>query len=230
MPALRKILIRFLYGLPLSTKKFIPGPRSVVLREVRDGQAVAVKYYIRDAIGEACLAGERLAHTVFANREWKVPVVSWHRRGLAIPWAEETLYTLAPRLAEAERMEAAQWCLDVLLDMYLAGYAYCDMHAANVLVIDGKYYCYDFETLTARRAVPFPESYDITGTDPPHLSPIPTTIGCWWDREDDAEALKNVLGVTSEDAMLEYLRRAEAKQCDPEVVAKVGALGVAKPA
>lgn len=164
------------------------------------GQDTVGKFFARTELGRQGFAAERLSAEVFADRPWRMPVLRWYRRGFTVPrLPDDARLDLACRsMTRAERVEMGAWALDVLLDIYLAGYVHGDLQPHNVWLLDGRPVVTDFETFSRRTpGIPFLDSGDITGNDP---APRPRPLDPAFDPDDDW-SFHHVLEVSLDDAL-----------------------------
>lgn len=163
------------------------------------GRPAVGKYFARSELGEARLASERLSHRLFRDRPWRMPVYRWSSRGFTVPRLPDAarLDVASERMSREERIEVSATTLDMLVEIYLAGYVHGDLQPHNVWLYEGRPVATDFETLGPRTpGIPFMDSGDITGNDPaPRDRPIDLAFG-----PDDKWSFHHVLGVSLADA------------------------------
>lgn len=194
----RAKLVR-IFGCPVRSTFVKSTDYAVTVYTTTRGEPTVGKYFARSELGRLGLAAERLSDDLFGERPWRMPVARWHRRGFTVPrLRDEDRLDLACRaMTPAERLDAGVWALDVLLDVYSAGYLHGDLQPHNVWLLDGRLVATDFETLAPRTpGIPFLDSGDVTGNDP---APRPRPLDPAFDPDDDW-SFHHVLGVSLEDA------------------------------
>ncbi len=173
------------------------------------GRPTVGKFYARSDLGRLSLAGERAAHGVFGDRGWMIPVVRWHTQGLTVPRLPETarLDVAARTMTPEQRLDAAVWALDVLLEIYEAGYLHGDLQPHNAWFCEGRLVATDFETFRARTpGLPFLDSGDTTGNDP---APYPRPLDPAFDPTDQM-SFHFALGVSLAEAVAALRARLTA--------------------
>ena len=113
-----------------------------------------------------------MARHLFNGYRWMSPILRQGRYWFDMPrYAEEAKLSLAAvGAAEDERLEMAVQAVEVVWDIFDAGYAHCDLHADNLFWVGGRIVVIDFETMQAYppgARLAFPLSYDITGRGMP---------------------------------------------------------------
>lgn len=144
------------------------GRRAYCRRVSLQGRELLMKTFARTADGRRSYAREKLANERFQHYKWMPQWLSaghrWYTREL---FPEETrLARYAARLGREDRINVAVQILDVVLDLYCAGFAHRDFHCGNIYCVDGQPKLVDFETLIEyprRMLPPFVESYDVIG-------------------------------------------------------------------
>ena len=166
----------------------------------RHGQQVVTKNFARTELGRLGLAGERSAYQVFGDRDWFMPVIAWIPQGLVRPRSpRESRLDLATKdVSHAERVEHAAWTLEVLIDIYEAGWVHGDLQPHNIWFLDGHLVVTDFESMRPRTpGLPFPDSGDVSGNDPaPHLRELYPAFS-----EDDEVSFVQLMDVTLDQAV-----------------------------
>ncbi|NYE18717.1 hypothetical protein [Microbacterium immunditiarum] len=216
-----------LYGTPITCTFVKSADHSVTVFSKIRGQEVVGKYFLRTEIGRANLAAERRSHELFGDRPWRMPVVKWHRQGFSVPRLSDgaRLDVASEKMTRDERLDISATALDVLLEMYMAGYLHGDLQPHNIWLLEGRPVATDFETSGPRtQGIPFLESGDITGHDP---NPRRRKIDTAFDPEDKW-SFHYVLGVTLEQA-LETLRARLEQAGTPEARRKLAVLDGALP-
>lgn len=168
-----------------------------VFQRARRHAAVG-KYFARTVSARDALAAERLSHEVFQDRAWRMPILRWTRNGFLVPRLDNSLRldVLSQRMTERERVDAGAWAVEVLLDIYLAGYFHGDLQPHNVWLLGDRLVVTDFETLRRRSDVPFLRSGDISGFDPQHDGKLDPAFD-----PADEWSFHGALGVRLEDAL-----------------------------
>ncbi|WP_407316556.1 hypothetical protein UQW22_09675 [Isoptericola halotolerans] len=200
-----RVKLVYLYGCPPRATYVKNTAYAVTVFSHTRGQETVGKYFSRGDLGRRGFAAERLSSELFGDRPWRMPVTRWHRRGFSVPRLPDAArLDLACRsMTSAERGRMGAWALDVLLEIYLAGYLHGDLQPHNVWFLDGRPVVTDFETFGRRTpGIPFLASGDITGDDP---APRDRPLDPAFDPDDDW-SFHHVLGVTLDDAV-QLLRR-----------------------
>lgn len=216
-----------LYGTPITCTFIKSADHSVTVFSKIRGQEVVGKYFLRTDIGRSNLAAERRSYELFRDRPWRMPVVKWHRQGFSVPRLPDSarLDVASEHMSREERLDMSATALEVLLEMYMAGYLHGDLQPHNIWLLDGRPVVTDFETSGPRTpGIPFLESGDITGHDP---APRRRGIDRAFD-PDDHWSFNFVLGVTLEQA-LEALRARLEKADTSDARRKLAVLDGALP-
>lgn len=174
------------------------GTRAVCKRLSIHGKPYIKKTFSSSTVGQACLERELAAQELFRGSPWLAPVAKKEGNWLLFPWypPERRLDHLAGSLDEQERFEVARQAIQILLDIFLKGYAHRDFHSENLFLLDGQLIVTDFEVLEAQPedARPaFPRSYDITGVGLD--SPFKTMNMCYTADDPRKKSLRHVLGI-----------------------------------
>ncbi|GAB6859013.1 RIO2 family protein [Microbacterium xylanilyticum] len=163
------------------------------------GQPLVGKYFTGSPRARAELRAERRSWELFRDRPWRMPVARWRRRSMLVRRLpdDSRLDVRARSMNDQERLDIAVWALDVLLDIYLAGYLHGDLQPHNVWYLDGRPVVTDWSTFARRSAdVPFLESADLSGYDPAYegrFDPAFDPVDRW--------SFQNAVGVTSDEAV-----------------------------
>ena len=178
------------------------GRRGVVTRTYLRLSPRIVKSFKNTPEAQASFKNERLAHELFNEKLWKIPVLEFRDDGLVMPdlRASKRLDHVAKRVSETERRRLAVEALSIALDIHSRGYAHRDFHAANFFVVGDRLLLGDFESMGRypEGGIPaFRSSYDLVGEGLD--SPFHTGKMCYV--KDSPSALQSVLGVPLKDAL-----------------------------
>lgn len=154
-----------------------------------DGQPHLRKLYKPHPAARACLQREFLARQLFADHGWAAPIVAQEANALVIPAYPENLRLgqAATRASADERRQWAEQALEILFDIFAAGWVHHEPMARHFVVKDGSVLLTNFERITpiaARERPPFFHSPDIVAAF----------------NTDTPDSLAAVLGVQAEEA------------------------------
>lgn len=156
------------YGVPVLSEFVKDSPTNATVFLSLRGKAMVGKYFVDTPEALAEFAAEQLSTELFSDQAWRMPVERWGKRHMLVRRLpdESRMDVRARTMSAQERGFAAAWALDVLLEIYLAGYLHGDLQPHNIWYLDGRPVVTDWSTFSARTAdVSFTESADITGHD-----------------------------------------------------------------
>ncbi len=186
------------------------GRRAATYLVYQDGSPFIEKVFEDSDEGRASFENEAFANEKFSNFSWfpeGYVVADLVIRQKAYPEAAR-LDRLSSLLGPSEKRKIAGMVLEVISDIYEAGYAHRDIHAKNIFYSNGGLVLIDFETLCSQsNKVDLFESYDITaqGLPSPHL-----TGHMCFNHERLPYSLKNILGVGLSEAK-KYMKKEAVK-------------------
>lgn len=180
------------------------------------------KYYVDSAEAKSELAAERSSWVAFCDRPWRMPVVAFNSRSVLMRrLPDEARIDMRARTMTAEqRLEVAVWAVDVLLQIYLAGYLHGDLQPHNVWWLDGRLVVTDWATFATRSpGIAFIDSADVSGGDPRYERRFDPAFD-----PDDPWSFHNALGVSLGQAVDALRLVLNAAPQDDETSAKLTAL------
>lgn len=185
------------------------GARAVCKQVSVRGKPYIKKTFASNAVGRACFEREMAALELFHGRPWLSPIVKSGRHWLLMPQypADRRLDHLAPSLSEQERLGIAKQAVEILFEIFQAGYAHRDYHAMNLFFIEGQLIVIDFEVIGAHPPggrPAFPVSYDINGEGLD--SPYNTKRMCYIADDGEKSSLKQALA-TPIDRVLDEIKK-----------------------
>jgi hypothetical protein len=190
----------YLFRTPVSGEFVKESACAVTVFTTFRGTPAVGKFFARSELGKVGLAGERAAFEAFRDRPWFMPVLSWKAQGLLRPRVpHEARLDLATRTRTPEvRLEYAAWTLEVLMDIYEAGWVHGDLQPHNIWFLDGRPVVTDFESMRRRTpGIPFLDSGDISGNDPAsHLRELYPAFS-----EDDEVSFVQLMDITLDEAV-----------------------------
>jgi 2-polyprenyl-3-methyl-5-hydroxy-6-metoxy-1,4-benzoquinol methylase len=180
--------------------------RAISTQVVLKGHKSVKKTFPNNSTGLHCFEMEMLAHELFGNRPWMIPLLKRGRRWFAVPYIseEQRLDKAAAVMREDDLLKVARQAIHILFEIFLKGYAHCDFHAKNMYWIDGQLVITDFETMqyySEGTRPAFPQSYDLRGEC--LESPFRTNRMCYTSKESDS--LEQVLGISIEILLSEFV-------------------------
>ena len=179
--------------------------RAIVSRVIIGGKACVRKVFHPSETGVQCYRREVLARELFKQRPWMSPIIKKGHGWLAVPYYPEEmrLDRAAPGMDESMRFDVAKRAVEILYEIFSAGYAHCDFHAGNVFWVDNELIVTDFETMQkypVGQRPAFASCYDITGRGLD--SPFMTRNMCYTAKDDFShKALEYVLGIPVEEVL-----------------------------
>jgi len=190
----------YLFGSPVTGEFVKESACAVTVFTTHQGKPAVGKFFARSELGRAGLGGERAAFDVFQDRPWFMPVLAWRRQGLLRPRVpREARLDLATRAESREtRLGYAAWTLEVLMDIYEAGWVHGDLQPHNIWFLDGRPVVTDFESMRRRTpGLPFLDSGDISGNDPaPHVRELYPAFN-----EDDEVSFVQLMDIHLDEAV-----------------------------
>lgn len=174
------------------------GTRAVAKRKKNRGTAEFKKTFKDSPEGTKAYEHEVLARRLFAGKPWIAPIVRTEGRSIYMPFypAESRLDHAAVDMSDTVRLGVTCQAINILFDIFCAGYAHRDFHAKNLFWVDRQLRLVDYECITPypeEKRPPFPESYDITGEG--LESPFQTDRMCYTCTKWPEMSLHRVLGV-----------------------------------
>lgn len=181
--------------------------RAISSRAVVRGLKSVKKMYQNNPVGLHCFETEMLAHEMFGNRAWMIPLLKQGRCWFAVPHysGEQRLDKVAAVMAENDLLNVARQTIGILFEIFLKGYAHCDFHAKNMYWVHGQLIITDFETMQRYpegTRPSFPRSYDLIGDG--LQSPFHTGRMCY--AATQRAALQQVLGIPLETLLKRFVR------------------------
>ncbi|SDC34022.1 class I SAM-dependent methyltransferase [Shouchella lonarensis] len=134
----------------------------------KSGQSFIRKVFLQSNVGKDCFNQEKLAQKTFKQFDWMLP---WEEEDNSMfvtkmfP-SEHRLDLIAPQLSKEQQQDATEQIMSIILDLYVHGFAHCDLHAKNLFYHNSRVTLIDYETLRKYpngHPPPFFESYDLTG-------------------------------------------------------------------
>lgn len=180
------------------------GPRAVQRQYFVGDRPYLTKRFINTPEAWSCFQNEKRAHKIFGNYPWFVPWVKSGGTAFTVPYYPlgSTLNCIGPHLSRRTQLRSAGQVLEIVLDLYIEGYAHRDLRANNLMFIDNQIKLIDFEYLMEYKGHgrgPFTSHYDIIAKGLP--APERCNSICFCSPAPDS--VSSVLNVHFEEALEE---------------------------
>lgn len=210
------------YGIPFFSQFVRDCDTNATVFLTRHHTQLVGKYFIDTAEALSELDAERRSWAVFRDRPWRMPIVSSDERSFLVRRLPDDarLDMRARTMTKAERLDAAAWALEVVVEIYLAGYLHGDLQPHNIWYLDGRLVVTDWSTFAARTPdIPFAESADVVGYDPAHQRRFDPAFD-----PNDPWSFHNVFGVSFAQAVEALRARLASRPAGIDADAKLNAL------
>ncbi|HEY5224728.1 MAG TPA: hypothetical protein VIJ18_16985 [Microbacteriaceae bacterium] len=215
------------YGIPFFSEFVRDCDTNATVFLTRHNTRLVGKYFIDSVEAQAELEAERRSWALFHDRPWRMPVVSSEGRGLLVRRLPDDarLDMRARTMTKSECLDAGAWALEVIIELYLAGYLHGDLQPHNIWYLEGRRVVTDWSTFASRTPeIPFAESADITGCDPAYQRRFDPAFD-----PDDPWSFHNVLGISLSESVEVLGAQLASRPARGETDAKLKALETCAP-